>query len=786
MQLPFSWLKSLFSEDLNSQIIADTLTKAGIEVDLVEPYSPPFSGVIVAKVLEVSPHPDAQKLQVAKVFDGHSHYQVVCGAPNCRKDLIVAFAKPGAVLGEENPFEIKEKPVRGVDSQGMLCSADELGLGKEVQAGIIELDDSYKLGSDFKSVLNDEIFHISITPNLGHVLSVLGMAREIKAFLNIPYHLPKINPLEKNLSPFSVTVHSSECLAYHGYHLTHLKQTSTPFYMQQRLRLAGFAPKNLVVDVLNYVMFELGQPMHAFDFTKLKKEELSIHNLESSHTFTALNGKNYSLPPNTLVISSQDQIAAVAGVMGSLDTSCEEKSLSVVLESAYFSSTSIRRSIKALDLRSEAASRFEKGIDSENCLLALNRATDLICKYSGAKLSSCFSFSKTIAQKTIHLNINKTNRLLGTTLAQTEMAEILKRLEMSVSFPSAHELDVKVPSYRNDITIQEDLIEEIGRIYGLDHLKGHLSYQATVILDNPLFTFEKALKKALFSQGLQEILTCDLLSLSLAQDFKLDKSPFITPIQVLHPRSLDQCTLRLSLLSSFIPVIAKNFANKETDLQLFEVGKTHAKNQEVLCESLQAGFILTGHINPYYFDPKPRECDFFDLKGMVENFLSDVGIESVDFKTSHEPAFHPYQQLSIYHKDELIGKCGQVHPKLLASYNIDQKVFYAEFSASLLLKHQKTIYPVALAPTQPYIERDWTAMLQEMQSYEELIRVVKEHLPMHCEKVSLLDIYHQNEMKNITLRLRYRHPDKTLESSYIDQIHKKFTSDVAKKLELSL
>jgi phenylalanyl-tRNA synthetase beta chain len=787
MQLPLSWLKSIFPHNVSSKIIDETLTKAGIEVDLVEPYNPPFSGVVCAKVEEVHPHPDANKLQVAKVFDGHTHYQVVCGAKNCRAGLYVAFAKPGAVLGLENPFEIKEKAVRGVHSQGMLCSLDELGLTKDEQPGIIELDETFKPGLDFHSLLKDEIFHISITPNLGHVLSVLGIARELSAFLKLPYnHSKPASSPSTSSKLLSIDVKSPSCLAYHALKIAQIQNNKTPFLIQHRLRLAGFNPKNLIVDVLNYVMFECGQPMHAFDAKKLKNDSLVIQDAKNQQPFHALNGKSYEISTHTLVIESDHHIAAVAGVMGSLDTSCQDDTTEVILESAHFSSQAIRSSIKSLDLRSDSANRFEKGIDPKGTLNALNLAASLIIDLSKGHPVGHFEYASTYVDRSISLRTDRTNRLLGTHLSQGEIVDLLKRLEMHISVKDHNVCHVTVPSYRNDLSIEEDLIEEVGRLYGLDHLQGHLSYQATSILDHPLYGFEKLVKKALFSEGLQEVLTCDLLSKELALDFKIDKGHHIEPICVLHPRSQDQCTLRMSLLSSLIPVIKKNISNKETNLALFEVGKIHAKKDAGFVESLQAAIILTGLSQPYYFDPKPKAYDFFDLKGIVENVLDDIGISAYNLSTSHDVVFHPYQQMTITKNDELVGKFGQIHPKLLKKYDIEQPVYYAEFSASVMMKLQKTIYPAKLPPTQPYVERDWTATISEDSSYHKLYETLHALKPDLSESICLLDIYPQGETKNITVRIRYRHSEKSLESTYVDQIHQNFISDVAKKLGLSL
>lgn len=783
MQLPFSWLKSLFPHDISSDKIEAILTKAGIEVDLIEKYVPPFTGVVVAKVVEVAPHPDATKLQIAQVFDGHSTYQVVCGAKNCRKDLITAFAKPGAILGDINPFTIQEKPLRGVASQGMLCSADELGLSKVEEPGILDLEASFALGTDLKTFLSDDIFHLSITPNLGHTLSVFGIAQKLKAFLNLPYTLTSYNAPAFNKSPkLNIEVKAKQCVAYNAYALKNIASIETPFIIKHRLTLAGFSTKNLLVDILNYVMFERGQPMHAFDAQKLPTQNLCIQTLSQAKTFEALNGKTYTASSDTLAITSDDKLCAIAGVIGSMDTSCQADTHSAVLESALFTPEAVRRSIKSLDLRTDAASRFEKGIDPHTVLSSLDYATSLICSLTNAEVCGHFYHNQSSTINKIILRVARCNQLLGTHLTQGEMKQMLESLEMNVCILDQNKLEVLRPSYRNDISIEEDLIEEIGNLYGLDHLKGSLSYQATTITDHPLYTFEKPVKKALFAQGLQEVLTCDLLSKDLATSFKLERTSSITPISVLHPRSQDQSTLRMSLLASMIPVVKKNLSCKEDNLALFEVGKTHAKVNDQFLETLQAGILLTGLASFYHFDPKPRSVDFYDLKGIVEGFLDDVGLSSYEYKSSHDPVFHPYQQLAILYQGELLCKLGQVHPLILKKFDIEAPIFYAELSLPELLKHQKTIYPASLPPSQPFIERDWTVSLASNKSFNDLLTYVCQNLPEHFESISLLDIYHQPPVNNITVRIRYRHKEKSLESHYIDEIHQKFTSDVAKKL----
>lgn len=787
MKLPLSWLKSLFPHPLKTNEIFDILTQAGIEVDAIEPFIPPFSHVVAAKVVECEKHPNADKLQLTKVFDGKDTYQVVCGASNCRKDLIVAFAKPGAVLGIENPFEIKERPVRGVLSMGMLCSLDELGLCKEEMDGIIELDDSITLGTDLKTLLEDVVFELSTTPNLGHTLSVLGIARELAAFTKLPIKKPILTSfLDAAVPPFSCQILSKECHNYQARVIEEIDPSiATPFIMQHRLRLAGFNPKNLIVDVLNYVMFEKGIPMHAFDKTKLKGA-LKVDQLKQPTPFTALNGKTYPLHPGLLMIQSDDMLCACAGVIGSLDTATDPTTTSCVIEAAFFESSAVRRTIKAIDLRTDSANRFEKGVDAAAIAEACDTATDLLLHLGRGKLTGLFNYQTKLEAKSISLRVAKTNRLLGTSLSSQEIEAMLKFLEIHTTKLTDEALIVQIPTYRNDLVIEEDLIEEVGRLYGLNNLKGHVAYRATTAIDDPLYTFEKEAKTALFSLGLQETLTCDLLSPSLEEDFRIAKHAHFSPIHVLHPRSSDQSTLRTSLLSSIVPCIAKNIANKEVNLPFFEIDKVHAKIDDSYIEDQQIAITLTGLKNPYYFDPKPEAYDFYDLKGMIENLLHTLRVHHVTFKQSHDRVFHPYQQMGIYIDDLFIGIFGQVHPDKLLKYDIKQPVFFAELSLKELMQSRKSIYPAHLPPTLPSIERDSTLTLDVNTSYHLIESEILKHPPLYFEHLELIDIYPLENKKNITFRIRYRSKEKSLESGQIDEIHQNLMQSIAKKLELSL
>lgn len=790
MKISYHWLKDFLQTDKSPAIISQILTEMGLEVEATYSQVPPFNGVVVAEVLSISPHPNADHLQLANVTDGFQEYQVVCKATNCRPSLRTAFAKIGATLLDEKgkSFTIKPATLRGVESFGMLCALDELGL-EEKSEGIVELDSSYKVGEDLKEILSDTLFEISLTPNLGHCLSVLGVAREIAAKLNIKVNLPSIEefPVSKT-GDFQVKVSCPEvCPLYLAAVIEDIEMGPTPLWMRQRLEYSGYRSINLFVDIGNYVMLELGQPLHFFDKDRLEGSQLKVTLSHSPvEELDLLSGSKASIPPGSLVIEDAKGPVALAGISGVQRASVHSATRNIVIEAALFDPSTIRKTAKALQIRSESSYRFERGIDPEGVKRALNRAISLMKKLGkkGKVKSVIECRAKTFFPRAITLRPKRVGKLLGIPLTPNEIVELLSRLEIPVVLVSDDRLEATIPSYRNDLQIEVDLIEEVGRLYGFDSIQKASSFTVSTLKEAPLYTLAEAMRNHLMEEGLQEWITCDLISpflSSLTEEITLPKE---SVIHVLHPSSLDQSVLRLSLLPGLLSSVKHNLNMKNPNMRAFEIGKIHFRLKDQFYEHHSLGIILSGLQRPYHFDPKPSEVDFLDLKGILENILELSRILDITFETSHYRSFHPYRQAKMVYKDTVLGVLGEVHPEKLAALDIRKRVFYAELNLSDLMTLEKEELKVEELPIYPESERDWTLTLSQDISLKSVYQSIQKVDSSILGCVELLDIYRDQEkgslFKNVTLRLHYRDLNKTLSNEEIEKEHTRITQEVAK------
>ena len=470
MRVPLSWLKDYVNLELSNKELSDILTLAGLEVDKIEPTPFLFKGVVVAEVKETKPHPNAEKLKVAQVFDGSETLQVVCGDPKCAAGMKVALATIGGVLTDKEgkTFKIKKSKLRNVESFGMLCAEEELGLA-ESSDGIMVLNKDAEVGADLTELLGDVIFEISLTPNLGHCMSLFGIARDVAALLDqkvkkLPLHLKS----GKERCDVMVDIKDSEnCYRYSCRKIRGVKVGPSPEWMQRRLESAGIRSINNIVDVTNYIMLELGQPLHAFDAKKVQGQKISVQSTEEAITFKTLDGEKRKIPPNILMIHDGKGPIAVAGVMGGADSEVDEKTSDIILEAAHFNPSAVRLGSKALGLRSESSARFERGVDFEKVPFALDRAAGLIAELGNGIIDEgkVDIIAKEQKKRKIKVRLSRTNQILGTKLSLNEIESFLKRLEMEVDI-EGEMLTVIVPSYRNDIHYEIDLIEEIARIFG--------------------------------------------------------------------------------------------------------------------------------------------------------------------------------------------------------------------------------------------------------------------------------------------------------------------------------
>ncbi len=786
MKLPLSLLKSFLPLNLSPAQIGEALTLLGIEVDAILHEKPPFSGVVAAEVLSVKPHPNAEKLQIAEVSDGKAVHQVVCGASNCRAGIKTAFARLGAELTDEkgHSLTIKAAKLRGVESFGMLCSSAEL-IGSEEHEGIMELGEEMSPGEDLLKHLWDPVFELSLTPNLGYCLSARGVAKELSASLNLPlapFHhreLPTVHPQKAQVS----VEEEDLCPRYMGRTIEDVLIGPSPFWLQQLLKAADIRPINNAVDITNYILLKWGQPMHAFD-ADLLEGNVHVRQAKQETSFLCLDEIQRTVPKGTLLICDEKKPVALAGLMGGANSSVSLQTKRIFLEAAFFNPTTIRMTSKKMNLRSESSLRFEKGIDPEAMKDALDEASALFISLCKGRLCSgtINTRSQPFAPKQILCRPKRVNQLLGSELSTHEIEEIFHRLQFKISKSETDEWTVSVPFYRFDLTEEIDLIEEIARIYGYNSFeKKPPFYTTTSLPHDPLFIFEKMLKNRFAALGLQEVVTCDLISPKLATLAVEARLPNVQFLQVLHAKSEDYSILRPSLLPGFLQVVQYNVDQKNHSFAGFEVGHIYFEEQKKNIELPMTGIFLTGKSTPHHWDKKPADYDFYDLKGLLENLFDSLQVANVSYKPSSHPSFHPGRQASIYLEDLAIGSFGEVHPLLLEPLDIKQRVLYAEISLNPLLAKQ-SLHPI-MKPISPFpsSERDWTIPLPKEASVQPIFDAIATFRSPLFEKAELIDLF-ISETQNVTLRFTYRDLLKTISFEEVETEHAKLMQIVLASL----
>ncbi len=683
------------------------------------------------------------------------------------------------------------------DFVNLKLSPDEIAA--TLTTGGLEVDKIEELDGDI-------VFEISLTPNLGHCMSVLGIARELAALKNLKLTSPpqefKEDAQHKIQDMISVEIKdSAQCFRYACRLVMNVKVGPSPDWMVKRLEASGVRSINNVVDITNYVMLERGQPLHAFDYDKIAGKKIcvssnmsssvssSVSSNSNSSSLKALDEKTYEIPEGVLLITDAKEPLAFAGVMGGHDSSVTENTKRLLLESAFFTPQAVRKASKLLHLRTESSQRFEKEVDFDGIPAALDRACALLQELAGGLVAkgAIDEISQLQAPKPIVCRINRVNQMLGTTLSLREVAAIFERLQIQIKREDQDALHVIAPSFRNDIKTEIDLIEEVGRIYGYSNIPlAHPKHITSPLDSSPLFVFEKKMREQLLEENLQECITCDLISPALAELTAEAPDP-ASWISVLQPASIDQSVLRTSLLPGLLQVVKLNRTHQIKDVSAFEIGRIHFKDGPHYKEQTVIGIICTGISAPYHFDPKPREVDFFELKGKIENLLLSLGITNATFEQSHLHNFHPGRQARIKVGDDIIGSLGEMHPGRLHVLDLEARVYFAELNLHDLMRLEHKDWKVEELAVFPGSERDWTMTLKEEAPLGHIFQLIQSVRSPYLEKVELIDIYRDarlgKEKKNVTLRFFYRDKEKTLSFEAVEKEHTNIAVEVAKKLE---
>lgn len=795
MKLLLSWLKEYTAINQPPIEIGKSLTMAGLEVESIEKVSLSFEGIVVGLVKSVEKHPNADKLCIASVFNGSETFQVVCGAPNCRPGLRTAFASVGASLTDDEGkiFKIKNTKIRGVESFGMLCSASELRVSDNDE-GIIELPDNLEPGTSLTEVFTDYVFEVAITPNLGHCSSMIGAARELAAVtgenVNLSSVIIKEDPANKVETYAKVRVEDAAgCPRYTCRVIRNLKVGPSPDWLKYRLEACGVRSINNIVDITNYVLLETGHPLHAFDLDKLSGGEIIVRGAKEGEKFITLDEKERTLPQGSLLICDAERPVAIAGIMGGLNSEVSDKTVNVLLESAYFLPSSIRKTSKKLGLMTDASKHFERGTDPNGLIYALDRATMLMQELAqGTVAEGIIDIKQSeFHKKSIRCRVKRVNAILGAHFGLSEIEAIFRRLGFEMQADSQEALIVTIPTYRNDISTEIDLVEEVARVYGYQNFETETPrYHDSQLSHAPIFLFEREMRSRLMASGLQEFLTCDLVSptiLEMLGENNLDQNSII---HVLNPTSIDQSILRPSMLPGLLQVVKYNIDHQNHDISGFEIGKIHYKKEEQFKEQSVAGIILTGKPRPHHWDIKPHSVDFYDLKGIIEGVLKELGIDNVRFKENAIHTFHTGRQAAIFAGTLAVGSLGEVHPRIQRKIDSPQRILYAELNLHDLFQVRKDEFKLVDLPLYPGSERDWTITLLEETPINEVLDTIHSIPSEVIEKVAVVDVYRSDKLgakkKNVTFNFVYRDWDKTISQETVDAEHTRVTKEVLSAL----
>lgn len=790
MRVPYSLLSKCIHEKLDPSQIEKALLEVGIEVDSTIRYEHAFKGVIVGKVVATEPHPNADRLQLASVDTGKEIIRVVCGAPNCRKGLLVAFAQEGALLGEgKKALHIKKSLIREVESCGMLCSEKELGLSNESD-GIIELDDTFLLGEDVRKRFSDIVFELSLTPNLGYCLSVEGIAKEVCRATGcrfVPWKVSEYSATEKR--GYHISVPKQNLCPRYGYSVfDHVAIRPSPIEERLLLQRCGFSVINNVVDASNMVMLLIGHPLHCFDKEKLPAKDIEVRESKPEESLSLLDGRTLSLPKSALLITSHQVPLALAGVMGGSQTAISEKTTSLFVESAYFDSKAVRRSRKATETNTEASRRFERGVDPN----ALERALMCFQDILGSTTPSLQSVERTVIgnsfpDRKILLRESCVRKLLGIDVSLDEIEMSLRRSGLSWQSKDTSQFLVRIPPARHDLIEETDLVEEVIKTIGYARLTDKpksAPYVQSSLQDHPLFQTAEWGRSFCVGLGLQEWVTCDLISPLEVKEFS-DSN--ILPQHLVHlanPISQEQSLVRPSLLPGLISCFEHNYVHQESNIHAFEVGNIYFKHSGKYLERLSLGIILSGVRSLPYFQDSTSEVDFFDMKGILEQIAKTLHIDLFQLREGHLAYLHPGQQAMIFLGEQQVGMLGQVHPMLLKKKGIETRVFCMELDLQELYKQaDRRAVQVAPLSLYPAMERDWTVTVPEAISYKAVLDCVEAEKPLMLEQVELVSLFKSDKLgegkKNITLRFRFRDREKTLIQDEVDASFSKMVRAVS-------
>ena len=771
MKISENWLRTWVNPAIDSDTLSNQLTMLGLEVDGMDPAAKPFTGVVVGEVLTVVQHPDADRLRVTTVNIGSGEpLQIVCGAPNVRVGMKAPVATIGAVLPGD--FKIKKGKLRGVESQGMLCGASEIDLEDKID-GLLELPSDAPVGINIREYLNldDHVIDISITPNRGDCFSIRGIAREIGVINQLPVTVPDIKHVVATITDEKKVVISTDgCPRYLGRVIKNVNtKASTPIWMERALARSGIRQHSILVDITNYVLIELGQPLHAFDGDKVQGS-VQVRQATAAEKLTLLNEQEVELSEKVMVIADDAKALAIAGIMGGLSSSVTDETTEIFLESAFFAPLAIAGRARSFGLHTDASQRYERGVDFELPMIAMHRASQLIKELTGGEFGPI-----TVAEQAellptreaIELNQAQVDQLLGYQVESDFITDALTRLGCTVTVKAVGEWTVVPPSHRYDMTIYQDLIEEVARIHGYDNIQMSLPV-IDVKLAKHQDQFESPqLRQTLVTLGYQEAISFSF------SDLKLEKqlNPSVNPLALANPISSDLAVMRSTLLSSLIPCVQYNINRQQSRVRFFELGLRfdyqNAKNIDDLKQIPTLAMIAVGAKTAESWHGKPQSMDFFDLKGEVEELLGAARVQA-DYVRSTREWLHPGQSAEILVAGKSIGYLGRLHPSLEDELDLGT-TWVAELDQLAVL--QTYVSNFTELSRFPSVRRDIALLISDNINVSEIQQLIGKAGGELLDSSWLFDVYTgqgvENGKRSLAFALLWQHPSRTLEDAEI-------------------
>ena len=807
MKISYNWLKQFIKIDWDAEKTGNLLTDLGLEIEGIETFeSVPggLKGIVVGHVLECDQHPNADRLKITKVDLGNGEVvQIVCGAPNVAKGQKVPVATIGTSLYDEdgNPFKIKKGKIRGEESHGMICAEDELGLGKS-HDGIMILDKNIAtgtLGSDIFEVENDCVFEIGLTPNRADAMSHLGVARDLKAGLLRNEVLVKlITPsnssfgVENRTHKIDIQVNNNNLAPrYCGVTISGVKVKESPQWIQNRLKSIGIVPTNNIVDATNYVLHELGQPLHAFDSSKISGDKIIVKTVAKGTKFITLDGVERELHEDDLMICDAEKPMCIAGVFGGIESGVTESTENIFLESAYFNPISIRKTAKRHALNTDASFRFERGIDPNLTEYALIHAALLIKEIAGGKITSDVMdiYPKKIQDHQVFLNFDNASSLVGEEIPKEIIKEILTSLDIKINNVTEAGLGMTIPAYRNDVTREADVIEEILRVYGYNNIKFTEKLNASISANQLIedYQIQNKIGNQLTALGFHEMMGNSLTSpkyIDLSKTLSHENN-----IEMLNPLSNDLSVMRQSMLFNALEALSFNSNRKISDLKLFEFGKTYHQYDAGRQEPKHLSLLVSGLKGDKNWISPSSKSTFFYFKGFVINVLDRLGITDYSENGTKDENFS--EGLSFSKNDKLLVEFGTINKSITAAFGIDAETFYADFKWDEVLEEIATDnFKLKAIPKFPKVKRDLALLIDESITFDSLKKTAQKTEKKLLKNINLFDVYTGSELpegkKSYALSFTLQDEKRTLTDKQIDKIMKKLQQNFESEFGASL